>query len=104
MVTRGANLLVPLVNGLQAQKYQAGRSQTFSRKAGFHTVKCLWTPLGLLQKIGNQEFMPQVIDNNKQLYEPNINEMIRKSGIPKAEWADFRQYLKSQNDKWQMKK
>ena len=46
------------------------------------------------KKNGNQEFMPQVIDNNKELYEPNINEMIRKSGIPKADWASFREYLK----------
>lgn len=52
------------------------------------------------KKVGSQEFMPQIIDNNKQLYWKNVETMIRKSSVPKSEWIkelfpkDYRQLKK----------
>lgn len=61
-------------------------AKKFLIRHGFELVNVNGSHFVFYKKIGDKEYMPQVIDNNKQIYWKNAKEMIKKSGITEEEW------------------
>jgi len=66
------------------------QAKKFLEKNGFVLMNVRGDHFVYYKKVDGVIYTPSVIDNNKQLYKPNILTMIRKSGIPEKEWAKFK--------------
>lgn len=62
-------------------------AKKFLEKHGFELVNIKGSHCVYYKKVGDEEYMPQVITNRKQIHWKNVKVMIQKSGIPEKEWA-----------------